>query len=74
MCGTGDMLKNHTVYGLGWSLNFFYIELNLRIVCEIDQVRAMCLLCKEVNVLSVRRKIKDCGKHDYLISMTEEKN
>ena len=49
------MLKNHTVRGLGWSLNFFYIELNRSIVYEIDQVRsclycvkrAKCIICKE---------------------------
>ena len=51
------MLKNHTVRGLGWSLNFFYIELNRSIVYEIDQVRsclycvkrAKCIICKEEN-------------------------
>ena len=50
------MLKNHTVRGLGWSLNFFYIELN-SMVCEIDKVRSCvncvergkCIICKEEN-------------------------
>ena len=41
------MLKNHTVDGLGWSLNFFYIELNCSIGCEGDQVRS-CVYCVKV--------------------------